>query len=87
MKRPYICSCLSGFQFAGCCVHITAVLYYLGHLKEKLKKNKTIFQSPSKHLKNILVDINNNSKVNEPEYVRQKEEIQTCHIPILKIRM
>jgi hypothetical protein len=44
----------------------------LGHLKEKLKKNKTLFQSPSKHLKNILVVINNNSKVNEPEYVRQK---------------
>jgi hypothetical protein len=44
----------------------------LGHLKEKLKKNKTLFQSPSKHLKNILVDINNNSKDNEPEYVRQK---------------
>ena len=47
-------------------------MYYLGHLKEKLKNNKTLFQSPSKHLKNILVDINNNSKVNEPEYVRQK---------------
>jgi hypothetical protein len=44
----------------------------LGHLKEKLKNNKTLFQSPSKHLKNILVDINNNSKDNEPEYVRQK---------------
>jgi hypothetical protein len=46
----------------------------LGYLKEKIKNNTAYFQSHSKYLKNVKVDINKTSKVNEPAYVKNKRK-------------
>ena len=46
----------------------------MGYLKEKIKNNSAYFQPPSKYLKNVIVDINKTSKVNEPAYVKNKRK-------------
>jgi hypothetical protein len=43
-------------------------------LKAKIEKIPFFFKSPAKHLKNIIVDFNNN-KVNQPVYVKHKRRL------------
>ena len=66
-----MCSCLSGKQVVGCCVHVTAVLFYLGHVKNNLFK-PGIVSSPAKYLNQILVNIDKKEISNKPRYVRNK---------------
>ena len=66
-----MCSCLSGKQVVGCCVHVTEVLFYLGHVKNNLFK-PGIVSSPAKYLNQILVNIDNKEISNNPRYFRNK---------------
>jgi len=50
----YICSCLSGRQIAGCCVHVASIIYYLGIIQDKLETDEHYFKNPAHHLKKIL---------------------------------
>ena len=71
-KLGYICSCLSGHQIAGCCVHVATVIYYLSYAKGIIEKDPQNQKYPSKHLKSILINIQKSEKPNEPDYIRQK---------------
>ncbi len=62
---------LFGKQVVGFCVLVTAVLFYLMHVKNNLFI-PGIVSSPAKYLNQILVNIDNKEIPNNPRYVRNK---------------
>ena len=75
--QGYICSCLSGRQIAGCCVHVATVIYLLGIMNENFKKDSNFFINPAQHLNNIFINISRSDKSNEPKCIKQKRRFKT----------
>ncbi|CAF1031356.1 unnamed protein product [Brachionus calyciflorus] len=77
----YICNCMSGRKILGTCVHVAAVISYLGFAQFNELKIK------GKHLKKVFIDMEKSQKPNEPKYIRQKrnkKEIKCKTISILQ---
>ena len=69
---------MSGKQVVGCCVHVTAVLLYLGNVRNNLKSNSSRIESPGKHLIDLLVNIEKKDKPNSPRYVKSRRRFLKC---------
>ena len=69
---------MSGKQVVGCCVHVTAVLLYLGNVRNNLKSNSSRIESPGKHLIDLLVNIEKKDKPNSPRYVKNRRRFLKC---------
>jgi hypothetical protein len=63
---------MSGSQFAGCCVHIATVIYYLSYAKSHILKDPKLIKLPASHFNKILVNTKSFEKPNAPRYVRNK---------------
>ena len=70
---------MSGHQYAGCCVHVAAVIYYLSYVKEKIEKEPRSQKYPATHLNSIIVKVDKDDKPNEPRYVKHKRR-SSCFI-------
>jgi hypothetical protein len=49
---------------------VAAVINYLNYAKDLIEKDPRYIKMPSKHLKSILVNLENSNVANEPKYVR-----------------
>ncbi len=71
--NAYICSCMSGQRTNGCCVHVATVIYYLSIV---VYVDKSLLKYPGNYLNKILVNINENSAANNPQYIRNERKLR-----------
>lgn len=63
----------------GCCIHVAAILYYLGYAKNKIAENPENIKIPGTHLNSIFVDTSQSVNANSPEYVRHRRRKNVLH--------